>query len=119
LARFLTSSSHFTKKRVKGAAFLPNLKDNETSVSRHGAEPRERLWEIGAAAAKDRTLHGAAILKAKRVREVGLEIVAKEPPLRHAAIHGWPVSEHDPDLAKAQQKQMATAIAQHAEPLFP
>jgi hypothetical protein len=44
LARYLTSSSQFNAIMVKPAAFLPNPKDHETSVFRHGSEPRDRLW---------------------------------------------------------------------------
>ncbi len=42
------------------------------SVSRHGPEPADRLWEIGLAAAGDRRLYGAAIFKARVVRAVRL-----------------------------------------------
>jgi hypothetical protein len=48
LARFLTSSNHFNVRMVKPAAFLPSS-DDETSVFRHGAEPRADLWTTHAA----------------------------------------------------------------------
>lgn len=47
LARFLTSSSQFNTQMAKPAAFLPSTSDRETSVFRHGREPRETLWAIG------------------------------------------------------------------------
>jgi hypothetical protein len=115
LARFLTSSSHFNAQMAKPAAFLPSMSDRETSVFRHGAEPSDRLWAIGKEhAAQNRTLHGAAIVKAHDVRAVPLEIVADEPPARHAAVRGWPWLDDDPDLRKAQQKERAALVASKA-----
>src|SRR6058998_62813 len=90
LARYLTSSSQFNAVMVKPAAFLPNPKDRETSVFRHGSEPRDRLWAIGVEhAAGGRNLHGA--------------------------IRGWPFSEADPELQKAKQKELAVIISSKAE----
>lgn len=113
LARFLTSSSHYNSTVVKPAAFMPNPKNGETSVYRHGADPLEGLVtiareEIGA----ERKVHGAAIVKAGAVRAALLEARAGEPPPRHADIVGWPWSTDDPDFGKAAQKELAAAIAQ-------
>ena len=49
LARFLTSSGHLSASMgtAKSAAFLPSPKDRETSVFRHGSEPRFGLWSRG------------------------------------------------------------------------
>ena len=105
LARFLTSSSQFNAYMAKPAAFLPSTNDRETSVFRHGSEPRDALWAIGNEhAARNRTLHGAAIVKARDVRAVLLEVIAEEPPPRHAAIRGWPWLDDDLELQRAQQK---------------
>lgn len=114
IARFLTQSSQFNTTMVKPAAFLPNPKDRETSVSRHGREPAERLWQIGITAAGERTLHGAALFKAHVVRNAGLELAADEPPELHAAIRGWPWLDNDPELQKGQQKVRAILIASAA-----
>src|SRR5436309_10183371 len=102
LARFLTQRSQFGREIAKPAAFLPSPADRETSVSRHGPEPGERLWEIGKVATGDRTLYGAAIIKAESVALAKLQIISSEPPHRHAAIRGWPWPD-DSDLRKAQQ----------------
>jgi hypothetical protein len=115
IARFLTSSSHYNTTAVKPAAFLPNPKNGETSVFRHGAEPLEELKaiaqdHIGA----ERKIHGAAIVKAQTIREQDLEVRAKEPPPRHADIINWPWITNDPKLNKAEQKKKATIIAQKA-----
>lgn len=116
LARYLTSSSQFNAVMAKPAVFLPNPKDRETSVFRHGSEPRDRLWAIGVEhAAGGRNLHGAAICKARHVRAAQLEVMAEEPPPRHAAIRGWPFSEADPELQKAKQKELAAIISSKAE----
>ncbi len=114
LARFLTQRSQFNASMAKPAAFLPNPKDRETSVSRHGSEPLESLWAIGVQAAGGRGLHGAAIFKAVAVRTAQLDVLADEPPPRHAAILGWPWDEADPELQKAKQKEMASVIASQA-----
>jgi hypothetical protein len=116
LARFLTSDSQFNSKMVKPSAFLPEPKSHETSVFRHGSEPRETLWAIANEyAAQGRTIHGAAIFKTGEVRAARLEVLASEPPPRHAAIRNWPWIEDDPDLRKAQQKELATLLASKAE----
>lgn len=116
LARFLLQSNQFNAVMVKPAALLPNPKDRETSVSRHGREPLACLWEIGLAAAGTRTLYGAAIFKAHVVRNAQLEVMADEPPPRHAVIQGWPWIESDPELQKAKQKELAVLVARAAGP---
>ena len=116
LARFLTSSGQFNSTMVKHSAFLPNPKDHATSVFRHGVFPADSLWRIGLEhAAIGRTLHGAAICKTWHVRAAKLEVRAKEPPPRHADIVGWPVQLADPEMEKAQQKELAILIAQYAQ----
>lgn len=116
LARFLTQSNHFNAVMVKPAAFLPNPKNGQTSVFRQGNEPHEALWQIGREQITgERSLHGVAIFKAKHVREVQLDVAAKEPPPRHANIIGWPSVTSDPELEKAKRKDLAIQIAQHAE----
>jgi hypothetical protein len=118
LARFLTSSGAFNTQMVKPSAFLPSPRDRETSVFRHGREPKETLWAIGVEhvehAAAGRTLHGAAIVKAREVRAALLDVTADEPPPRHAVIRGWPYVANDPELQKAQQKERANSIASKA-----
>ena len=120
LARYLVSSSQFSRITVKPSAFLPNPRDGATSVFRHGSEPRDELWHIGSQYVMgDRTLHGAAIVRARHVRATGLDVTASEPPPRHANIVGWPLSASDPELAKALCKERAALIAQQAELLLP
>jgi len=115
VARFLTSSGHYNATAVKPAAFMPNPKNGETSVFRHGAEPLEDLMAIAQAeVGADRRIHGAAIVTANVVREVQLEVRAKEPPPRHADIIGWNWSKDDPEFGKAAQKELAALIAQKA-----
>lgn len=118
LARFLTSSSQYNSQMAKPAAFLPNPRDRETSVFRHGREPRPELWRIGREhVARERPLHGAALLRARDVREALLDVTATEPPPRHAGIVGWPWLD-DPELQKAQQKERAVLLAQASELLL-
>ncbi|HEV7402615.1 MAG TPA: hypothetical protein VGO11_06815, partial [Chthoniobacteraceae bacterium] len=119
LARFLTQSNQFNSTMAKPAAFLPNPKDRETSVSRHGRVPLETLWALGLAAAGSRTLYGAVFIKAGSVRRARLQVVSSEPPDRHAVIIGWPWQDDDPELRKAAQKELAILLASAAgEPLL-
>jgi hypothetical protein len=112
LARFLTSTSQFNAQMVKPAAFLPSTNDRETSVFRHGSEPRVALWALGDQhAAGNRTIYGAAIVTAGDVRVALLDVLADEPPPRHAVIRGWPWLDDDRDLQKAQQKERAAEVA--------
>ncbi len=115
LARFLTSSSHFNAVMVKPAAFLPSLRHGQTSVFRHGSEPRGALWQIARDyAVGDRSLHGAAIVRARDVRAAQLDLLANEPPPRHANVVGWTWSATDPEMGKAERKEQAALIAQQA-----
>ena len=115
LARFLTSSSQFNARMAKPAAFLPSPSDRETSVFRHGSEPRDGLWAIGDTyVAGGRTIYAAAIVKAGDVRAALLEVTADEPPPRHAVIRGWPGVADDPELQKARQKERAAVLASNA-----
>ena len=114
LARFLTSSGHYNSTSVRHVAFLPNPKDGETSVFRHGRIPVRELWKIGSEeVAGDRTLHGAAFVKARDVRKAQLDVLATEPPPRHAAIRDWP-TDSDLDLQKARRKEIAIVLASAA-----
>ena len=115
LARFLVSSNQFNARMAKPAAFLPSANGRETSVFRHGSEPRDALWAIGDRhVAGGRSIHGAAIVKAHDVRAAQLDVIASEPPPRHAAIAGWPWLDDDPAQQKARQKEHALQLASSA-----
>ena len=111
LARFLTSSSQFNTHGPKTAAFLPNPADGKKSVFRHGLEPRTALWLL----AGQLTVHGVAIVKARHVREAGLDVISEEPPPRHANIVGYVLLGDDPRVAKADYVQQANLVAQRAK----
>ncbi len=115
LARFITQSNHLKGNEAKPAVFLPSPKSRETSVSRHGREPAESLWQLGLSAAGERTLYGAAIFKAATARKLSLEVTADEPPPRHAVLRGWQWVEEDPEMQKAKQKEIAEVLASEAE----
>lgn len=114
LARFLTQSNYFNQIAVKGVAFLPNSKNGETSVFRQTGDDNSRLLEIGKEhIAGGRNLHGIATIVANQIRAALLDIVAKEPPARHANIIDWPC-DPDPEMQKAKRRDLANQIAQHA-----
>jgi hypothetical protein len=68
---------------------------------------------MGLAAAGERKLYGAAIIKARHAREIRLGVYPDEPPPRHAAIRDWPI-EGDPDIQKARHKELALHLASKA-----
>ncbi len=115
LARFLTQSSHYNSFGVKPNAFLPNPKNNLTSVARHDQSPEDALWRIGESvvAPSGKRLHGAAFVTAADVRAVNLEVISEEPPLRHANLTNWSKSD-DPDVARAAYKEIAFVLAEKA-----
>jgi hypothetical protein len=117
LSRFLFQSSLFKERLgiVLPAAFLPNKKDHETSVSRHGHDPLNRLLELGRQASGGRPLRGVGVVKAEVVFNAKLEVNPAEPPPRHAVIVGWPWAEDDQVLEKAKQKEIANILASNAE----
>ncbi|MGC8731922.1 MAG: hypothetical protein ACP5RC_06645 [Halothiobacillaceae bacterium] len=115
LARFLTSDSQFNSQMAKPAAFMPGPKDGNTSVFRQAAEPAQALWdtadrELGI----ERRAKAAALFTAGSVRRARLEVVASEPPLRHADITQWPEIANDPEATKAQRKELALLLIQSA-----
>jgi hypothetical protein len=106
LAKFILSSRHFSaaKKRVMSAAFIPPP-GKGSSVFRISELALEDVRIIGSAVASarqpPRTLYGHALLLAQAVLEASLDVVAVEPPPRHADIIGWP-NEKDAQLEIAQ-----------------
>lgn len=71
----------------------------------------------GKAAAGQRKLHGAAIIKASSIRSAKLDVIAGEGPPRHAAIRGWPWPDDD-DLRTAQHKARALILASRVTDLL-
>lgn len=120
LTRFLTSSSQFSGGVIKAAALMPNSRNSETSVFRHSGKPTEEFWALSAPiTAGGRSVHGAAMFTASHVRSVGLDVVASEPPDRHANILGWSRPGSDTELAKARNKELALALARYASLMRP
>ena len=113
LAKFILSNSHFSapKQRVKAAAFIPPP-GKGSSVFRISELALEDVRIIGSAVAAarqpPRTLYGHAALTARAVFEASLDVVAVEPPPRHADIVGWP-DEKDAQLEIAQSLAEAAA----------
>src|SRR5436190_13807715 len=112
LARFIASTGQYNSKGAKPLAFMPEPDARETSVFRHSGEPQHELWAMGQEhAAFGRTIYGVAIITAQIIRAAGLEVFADEPPPKHAAMRNWPWSESDPELRKAQHKEIANVLA--------
>ena len=81
LARFLPQLNYFNQAGVKPVAFLPNPKSLETSDFRHGGDDIPNLRRIGQEnISSDRTIYGAAFVKASHVRAVMLQVLASDPP---------------------------------------
>lgn len=118
VARILVQRSQFSSAGVRPAAFLPGNNDRETSVFRHGREPLDSLKEIARNVADRRSLtsFGAAVITVRSIRRTGLDVLASEPPVRHAAVRGWPWDGPDPDLDKAKRKELALLLAEATGP---
>jgi hypothetical protein len=112
VARSLTSSSHVApgRGRIKHNAYLP-APDDDTSVFRCSGRSVEELHAL--IPEERRTRHGAAVVKAEVIREAGVDVIAEEPPPRHANIRGW-LRHADPDEQKARRKEIAKIIAESA-----
>jgi len=116
LARFLTSSNHFSSSCVKQGAFLPSRKDGATSVARHDADSVEMLKSLSQQfLTPDRPAYGAGVLSASIARQVGLDVIADEPPPRHANIVKWDWFRDDWELKKAKRKEQAMHLARHSQ----
>lgn len=108
LARYLTSSNHFSriKNRVKPGAFLPpsNLR---FSVFRIRNFSESKIWQVGIryVTKSRKTLHGRAELGVQAVESVDLDVVRTCYPPRHAEILGWPIE-------KDHQKSIALDLAE-------
>lgn len=117
LVRFVWTKSWFNAVGVKPAAFMPQVETRETSVFRHGIDPRDALMAIARENAPvGRNLHGAAFFQAGAVRQAELDVFPHEPPPRHAVIRGWPWPE-DEEARKAAQKDFAVELASASIPL--
>jgi len=118
IARFLYSSSWYNILSVKPAAFLPSPNNKTTSVTRYGKTPVSELIERGKRDPNQRRFHGLALVKAKDIRDVGLDVVPDEPPPRHANIVAWPWNAMDPESEKADQLLLATKLATRANKIL-
>jgi hypothetical protein len=96
---------------VKYAAFLPD-KNGETSVFRTSGITNNEIWEIGdceVSIKRGKPILGRADIGINNVISKDLEVVPREPPLRHANIIGWP---------DERSKQKIIAIELASESIF-
>ena len=113
LARFLTASGQYSveKQTAKPSALLPP-RDGQTSVFRVTSLDEATVRDIGRQHVEGaRAVQGVATFSAFGIRTAGLDTVADEPPHRHANLINWPVGA-DPELVKAQRKEIALAVLQ-------
>ena len=112
LARFLTSSTHYSSamQSVKPAAFLPPPK-RDLSVFRVHGLTTDQICQIGEQAVisrmTGRTLHGFASIVTQAFEDVRLCIDPDDTPPRHASVTGWPAD-------KAERKMIAIQLAARA-----
>jgi len=99
IARFIFSSSHFSKgtERVKYGAYLP-AKDGESSVYRVTGLHWDKIWDIG----KDyvetdkRKIRACAEATAIEITRHSLSILPEtKKHYRHANIVAWPQEKHE------------------------
>lgn len=115
LTRFINSASRFNATMAKPAAFLPHPAHKNSSVFRmDGRDAIHANHVYGETSHSEQSLKAVAICTAATVRAQELDVVAQEPPPRHANIEGWNW-DSDPQMAKAHQKQQAGAIASKSD----
>jgi len=114
LARFLTSSNHYSPKNkaVRARAFLPA--DDKLSVFCVGDMPYSKIVALGSNVnlSDTRRLHGHAIIVERRVTDAGLAVDRDDSPFRHANILGWP-SEKDKRMDMAHELAAAADLFLH------
>lgn len=104
LARFVFSDSHVNRSGVvKKGAFMPAPEQSALSVTRVDGLPAQDMEHYAAQARGTRPSEakGYAMLQAGRVRSEGFQVVADEPPPRHAHIQHFPPGKDD-QIEKAQ-----------------
>jgi hypothetical protein len=104
LARFVFSDSHVNRSGVvKKGAFMPAPEQSALSVTRVDGLPAQEMEHYAGQARGTRPSEakGYAVLQAGRVRADGFQVVADEPPPRHAHIQHFPPGKDD-QIEKAQ-----------------
>ena len=113
LSRFILQTNWFSslENRVKYAAFMPN-RNGETSLFRTSSITNDEIWNIGdreVSIKRGKPILGRADIRTNNVISKDLQVVPKEPPVRHANIIGWP---------DERSKQRLIAIELAAESLL-
>ena len=108
LVRALWQTNQYTPStgRVKPKAFEVNRADLTVSVARVIGLSERTIWrwiDTFVARNNEDILFRADLL-VQEVRNVGLRVEPREPPVRHANITGW-------SAAKAEQKSRAQQLA--------
>lgn len=113
LARYLTSSNHFSREKniVKPTAFMPPP-DLRLSVFRINELDENSIWAIAIDNImrnknSETSLYGRAEILSSNVLSCNLSIDPDNTPPRHANIVGWPKE-------KDQQKMKALELAKKA-----
>lgn len=104
LARFVFSDSHVNRSGiVKKGAFMPAPEQTALSVTRVDdvdANDMER-YAAQARGTRPSEAKGYAVLRAGVVRSEGFQVLADEPPPRHAHIQHFPTAKDD-QIERAQ-----------------
>lgn len=114
LARFIFSNSMYRVDRsLRHNVFMPNPKDNATSVFRISDISDDEIWKIGDSVGINRgkVALGRADISAGNVMLNNLKIISDEPPERYVNISGWP-------RERSKQKMIAIELASVAQLFF-
>jgi len=103
LSRFIFQKKWYrpSDSTVRHAAFMPNPNNGQTSVFRTYDLSDKEVWDIGeleVAPRLGKPVLGRADIGVSNVMEIGLKIVPREPPRRHANIEGWPEEKPEQTL---------------------
>ena len=99
LTRYLYNNNYIRTLRqtVKWAAFMPNPKDNQTSVFRVSGLSGKEIWNLADCEVtpyQQNTIKGRADIDSNDVIDINVNgyklfFYPKEPPYRHGSISGW------------------------------
>lgn len=110
----------FDKGRLNGSPKMINQSafndPGGVSLSRIDGLDSTQIWSLGDAAGLGRQKVAIARgdLLVKAIRELGLDVIADEPPERHALIDKWPTFA-DPDSLKEESRILRQRLASAAE----
>jgi len=113
VSRFVFDSNKLKAERLHWRAFWDPGED--VSVFRIQDLTPDHIWALSEADPRAPAV-GRGDLSVAYVRQIELDVIASEPPDRHALIVGWPEFNTNEQRIQAFAKQLAAEAIRHARP---